>query len=420
MVNSSIYIKTEIMATFKAEVRQDHLREDNTYPIRIRVTHNRKVKRLPTSFYVDKKDVTKAGKIKDASIVDKLEDIIKGYRKKCTELSLVLDDMSVDELVDHLTRQEDKLSIDFFEYTETWIAKHKDLHGLYIYTSMLNSLERFLGRRRLDFREINYKFLKSYEEYLGQRRRLSLYMGKIRHIHNEAKKEFNDEDYNKILIPWSPFAKYSIPNIQPTKDRTLDAATIRKIYELPDKPSRFKTKSCAYNLAKDVFILSFCLMGMNTADLYLCEELTEVKGKYTITYNRAKTATRRSDKARISVDVHPFLNPLFEKYRNKNGKNVFNFCHRFCDYTQFNKSVNKGLKEVGKALKIADLEFYAARHTFATIARNKLKIDKSTVGEALNHIEKDNKITDIYIKKDFTIINGVNRKVIEYVFKKMI
>jgi integrase len=159
-------------------------------------------------------------------------------------------------------------------------------------------------------------------------------------------------------------------------------------------------------------------MGMNTADLYLCEELTEKDGKYTITYNRAKTTTRRADKAKIAVDIHPFLIPLFEKYRNKKGKNVFNFCHRFCDYTQFNKSVNKGLKEVGEALNLDDLEFYSARHTFATIARNKLKYDKSTVGEALNHIEKDSKITDIYIQKDFTIINEVNRKSIEYVFKK--
>lgn len=408
------------MATFKAEVRQDHLREDGTYPIRIRITHNRKVKRIPTSLYVDKKDVTKAGKIKNAAIVDKLEDIIKIYRKKSNDLSLIINDMSVDELTEYITRQEDKLKIDFFEYTEEWMKKHSDIHGLYIYSSMLNSLEKFLGRRRLDFREINYKFLKSYEEFLGQRRRLSLYMGKIRHIHNEAKKEYNDEDINRILIPWSPFAKYSIPNIQPTKDRTLDASIIRKIYELPDKPNRFKTRPCCYNLAKDVFILSFCLMGMNTADLYLCEEIIESEGKYTIAYNRAKTATRRSDKARIQVDIHPFLMPLFEKYRNKNGKNIFNFCHRFCDYTQFNKSVNKGLKEIGTELKIDDLEFYAARHTFATIARNKLKIDKSTVGEALNHIEKDSKITDIYIQKDFVIINEVNCKVIEYVFKKYV
>lgn len=403
------------MATFKAEVRTDHLREDDTYLVRIRVTHNRKIKRIPTNIYIDKKDVTKAGKIKNQAIVDQLEDIIREYRRKANGLSLLIEDMSVDELVEFLTKKEEVLRVDFFEFAEKWIAEHKDLHGLYIYTSMLNSLERFIGRRKLDFKEINYKFLKKYEEYLGQRRRLSLYMGKIRHLHNEAKREYNDEDVNRILIPWTPFAKYSIPNIQPTKERALNESLIKQIYELPDRPNRYKTP-CVYNLAKDVFILSFCLMGMNTADLYLCEDLTEQDGKITISYNRAKTSTRRADKARISVDVHPFLIPLFNKYRNPRKGKIFSFVNRYCDYTQFNKAVNKGLKEVGKSIGVDDLEFYAARHTFATIARNKLGYDKSTVGEALNHIEKDSRITDIYIQKDFSIINKLNSEVIGLVF----
>ena len=408
------------MATFKPEVRMDNLRSDNTYSIRIRITHNRKVKRIPTSIYVDKKEVTKSGKIKNQQIIDQLEDIVREYRKKVTALSVAIEVMTIDELTEYLTKKDETLKVDFFEFSEKWIAKNKDKHGIQIFVSMLNTLEKFLGRRRLDFKEINYRFLKSFEEHLGQRRRLSLYMGKIRHLYNEAKLEYNDEEYGRILIPWSPFAKYSIPNIEPTKDRTLTAEQIRQIYELPYKPNRFPSRPCAYNVAKDVFILSFCLMGMNTADLYLCEELAECDGRYTITYNRAKTSARRSDKARISVDVHPFLVPLFEKYRNPRNGKIFSFVNRYCDYTQLNKSVNKGLKEVGKAIGIDDLEFYAARHTFATIARNKLGYDKSTVGEALNHVEKENKITDIYIQKDFSIINKLNKEVIEYVFKGLI
>ena len=408
------------MATFKPEVRMDNLRSDNTYSIRIRITHNRKVKRIPTSIHVDKKEVTKSGKIKNQQIIDQLEDIVREYRKKVTSLSVAIEVMTIDELTEYLTKKDETLKVDFFEFSEKWIAKNKDKHGIQIFVSMLNTLEKFLGRRRLDFKEINYRFLKSFEEHLGQRRRLSLYMGKIRHLYNEAKLEYNDEEYGRILIPWSPFAKYSIPNIEPAKDRTLTAEQIRQIYELPYKPNRFPSRPCAYNVAKDVFILSFCLMGMNTADLYLCEELAECDGRYTITYNRAKTSARRSDKARISVDVHPFLVPLFEKYRNPRKGNIFSFVNRYCDYTQLNKSVNKGLKEVGKAIGIDDLEFYAARHTFATIARNKLGYDKSTVGEALNHVEKENKITDIYIQKDFSIINKLNKEVIEYVFKGLI
>ena len=49
-------------------------------------------------------------------------------------------------------------------------------------------------------------------------------------------------------------------------------------------------------------------------------------------------------------------------------------------------------------------------------ARNDLKVDKGTVGEALNHVDKENRMTDLYIKKDFSVINDVNSRVIDYVF----
>ena len=163
------------MATFKPEVRMDNLRSDNTYSIRIRITHNRKVKRIPTSIYVDKKEVTKSGKIKNQQIIDQLEDIVREYRKKVTALSVAIEVMTIDELTEYLTKKDETLKVDFFEFSEKWIAKNKDKHGIQIFVSMLNTLEKFLGRRRLDFKEINYRFLKSFEEHLGQRRRLSVH-----------------------------------------------------------------------------------------------------------------------------------------------------------------------------------------------------------------------------------------------------
>ena len=176
----------------------------------------------------------------------------------------------------------------------------------------------------MDFKEINYKFLKSYEEHLGQRRALSLYMGAIRHLHNEAKKEYNDEEAGDIKIPWSPFTKYSIPNIICTRERALDADTIRAIYNLPyiltkDK----KEKDCRFNFAKDMFILSFCLMGMNSADLFLCDTISESKGTLTITYNRQKLQQEGLIKQKISVNIHPFILPIYEKYKDVSEERVF-------------------------------------------------------------------------------------------------
>jgi len=116
-----------------------------------------------------------------------------------------------------------------------------------------------------------------------------------------------------------------------------------------------------------------------------------------------------------------------EKYEDKTKQKVFRFSRMYVNHTCFNSAINKGLKEIekdinaelkrmGKDIVIDDLEFYAARHSWATIARNDLKIDKYVVHEALNHVDSKMKITDIYIEKDFTMINEANRKVIDYVF----
>lgn len=63
--------------------------------------------------------------------------------------------------------------------------------------------------------------------------------------------------------------------------------------------------------------------------------------------------------------------------------------------------------------------FYISRHSWATLAVNKVGIDKYTVHAALNHIDEAMKVTDIYIERDFEVENEANRKVLEYVFREI-
>ena len=63
------------------------------------------------------------------------------------------------------------------------------------------------------------------------------------------------------------------------------------------------------------------------------------------------------------------------------------------------------------------MQFYQFRHSLASIARNEMRYAKSDIDEMLNHVG-DNRIADIYIKRDFSVINEINRKVIEFVFGK--
>jgi hypothetical protein len=57
---------------------------------------------------------------------------------------------------------------------------------------------------------------------------------------------------------------------------------------------------------------------------------------------------------------------------------------------------------------------YCARHSFGSIARNECRFSKDDVAFALNHIDSTTKITDIYIKPDWRIIDDVQSKVASF------
>ena len=151
---------------------------------------------------------------------------------------------------------------------------------------------------------------------------------------------------------------------------------------------------------------------MNSADLYNATELKDGK----LTYYRTKTKDRRNDNAKMVVDVPTFIMPLINKYKDKTGKRLFYFYQTYANSKAFNKAINYGLKEIGKLLEVNDLEYYAARHSWATIALNKVGIDKYTVHASLNHVDESMKVTDIYIERDFVNENKANAKVLKYVF----
>ena len=68
-------------------------------------------------------------------------------------------------------------------------------------------------------------------------------------------------------------------------------------------------------------------------------------------------------------------------------------------------------------LEIDYIQFYSARHSFATIARNDCNVSKDDIGLCLNH-SSGGSITDVYIKKDFTRIDEVIRTVVDFVLNK--
>jgi hypothetical protein len=69
---------------------------------------------------------------------------------------------------------------------------------------------------------------------------------------------------------------------------------------------------------------------------------------------------------------------------------------------------------VGRLCRIERLTTYHARHTWATLARNEVGVTLGDVGEALNHSPRGSeRVTDIYVERDFTRVWDTNRKVLD-------
>lgn len=422
------------MLTIKAEIKRSELKVDGTYNVKIRFTLDRKVKRLSTNLFVTQQDLTKSLKFKeDTSIKREIDRLVLYYREQCLKLQLDQNHYSLDEIIEFLNgEQEKQQTIDFIKFSREWIAS-TTIKGAPNYTTAINALVRFVGKEELDINLITLDFLEQFKAFLiGERdartkklmqqgkrvtsnRTLSLYLVSIKKLFNEAKRKFNKKDKNLILIPNSPFEDFKIPKQEATRKRAIPADIIKKVWKLPYKDMKKGYKStCRYNLAKDCFILSFCLIGINSADLY---NATKMRGN-TIIYNRTKTKARRLDGAKMMVDIPKIVQPLIDKYKDSTGKHLFNFYQYYGDEKTFNKAINSGLKEIGSILEVDDLEYYAARHSWATIALNKVGIDKYIVHAALNHIDDSMKVTDIYIERDFVNENKANAKVVKYVFGK--
>ena len=418
------------MPSFKAIILKHQIKSDKTVNIKIRVTHNRKSRYISTGLTAATSDLTKSLKIKTQAFYDDTDGKIKAYREKCNKYPDRVKSMSIEQLLSFLTEEVPvNADINFIAFAQKEIERLKAEGRRGVATNhntSINTLIRFIGGDVLNVQNITAKFLQDFESFIRSKpivgnnkamvRAPSLYMSSIRAMHNELKKQYNDEDIGIIRVPFSPFSKYKLPAEKPTRKRAIDINLIKEIFELSDETVKTNRAYIRFNLAKDCFILSFCLIGMNSTDLFHC---TDIKKKF-ITYKRKKTSSRRKDEAEISVLIQKEIEPLIEKYRDKTGKHVFNFYQKFTNEQNFNQAINKGLKLIGKKIKTEDLEFYAARHSWATIALNKVGIDKYTVHSALNHVDEAMKVTDIYLDKDWSLINNANRKVLDFVFTEKV
>ncbi len=390
--------------------------KDGTYRVKIKVHHNGQRRIISTEIIVTPEDVTKKGKIKNQSIEMEMQKVLQEFRINIQNLGIKSASMNAEEISRYLTISSVK-EIDFIEFAEGLITNYKKENkpGMAInYTAAIRSLKAFTGRESININELTSSFFVDYARYMKTAnsrshtkntkpvgsRAVSLYTGIFRAIINKAKNEFNDEDHDIVVVKVNPFRKFKVPASPAPEKRALSKDKIIAIRNLviPDENKR-------EILARDCFLLSFYLIGINSADLF--ENNSVIDGR--LKYERKKTRTRRQDKALISVKVEPEAEIILSRY---------NFRKLYSSSNNFNRAINIGLKKIGKNIKEPGLTFYAARHSWATIAANDCNIDKYTVHQALNHVDETMKVTDMYIRRDWSHLDRANRKVLDYILNK--
>jgi integrase len=309
--------------------------------------------------------------------------------------------------------------VDFFEFAKKYITKMQSRgckKSSKNYEIAVRNLAKFLGRdTNLDFNEMTVVFRNRYCDWMERSklgtRGQELYLISIRSIFNEALATFNDYEVGEIRIRTNPFKGFKIPKhefISSAEKRALSVDILQKIFSAIVSSQREE-------FARDIFLLSFCLCGMNAKDLYTCGRIE----KNQLIYHRSKTKDRSLKNSEMHINIPSEVLHLLEKYRSKtkNSKHVFIFSERYTDPDGFTSAINKGLKSINENLNLnlPELSLYYARHSWATIAINDVHLPDELVDECLVHAPV-RKMLHKYVKKDWARIDKTNRNVLDYVF----
>lgn len=410
--------------SFKPIVQASNKRKDGTIPLKIRVTYKGVVRRLPTNLVCQPKDLTRNLHIKSADIIDKANRLISQMRGALADLSPYdLEGRDVDWVVNRIKSKmtEKRFQLDFFVWAKEYTLTKSESTRV-AYTAALNALERFIGKRELDINDISRTMLLDFVDFVEKEPVMhydhktktmvptsraktpiatpARYITKLGNIFKAAKDRYNDEDSSTILIPRSPFDKirFDVPLSKGQASIGREAMQMMINSQVDSKPMR---------VTLDLFLLSFCLMGANMADLYMAKPF---KGDVWV-YNRQKTASRRADNAEHRVTIPECAKPIIERLRGKGGW-WLNELHEYASKLPYaNRRASEYLKRWARDNGLEEFTFYAARHTWATIGRQDCKIEKATIDDCLAH-KGDYSITDIYAEKAWNLMDEANAKVL--------
>lgn len=327
--------------------------------------------------------------------------------------------LTPEQIINEVSRNKQKILVqekpDLFEYGKNHIAQLQvsgNIGNSIAYSCALSKLKSYVIKDKLTFEAITYKFLEDFNSSMladGIKvNSISLYFRTIRALFNKAIKD------GTLEAKFYPFGSFKI-RTEKTINRALTRPEMAEIASL-----KLPENSPVWH-QKNLFLLSFCFIGINLADLLTLTRENFVDGR--IIFRRMKTHKV------YSIRVHDSAREILSHYFTSLPENDKEFVLPFLkqknnpiqlkkDIQQAIKTCNKYLLNVSTLCKIdKPITSYYARYSWANIAKS-LGYSKDLIAEALGH-EYGNKVTGIYLDHyDNATLDQMNEKVIKAVFKK--
>ena len=385
------------------------VREDKNNSLRLRITAGRQKCELALGFNVDKptlENILSAAPAKNnlhlAQMLDvlqaKVDSIRAEYFIKGVEPTLAeFKERILTEVINKPTKPKGCFVDIFKEFADSHNESTKELY--YYSLRRIEQFDKYISTRSID--EIGIPWLTRFESWLAQtnsKNARNILLRNIRAVFNYAL----DCEYTTNY----PFRRFKI-RPEATRKRAMTVEQLRSLAVYPVEDYQV--------FYRDMFVLMFCLIGINVVDLYSLGSIVDGR----VEYRRAKTHRL------YSIKVEPEAQAIIDKYHGT--KNLLCIADRWTTHSQFGKQMNKALKRMGEMQRVGrggkkvfepivpGLTTYWARHTWATIAAS-LDIPKETIAHALGH--GNDTVTDIYIDFDKRKVDEANRKVLDFVFGK--
>ena len=241
-----------------------------------------------------------------------------------------------------------------------------------------------------------------------------MYPQMVQKIYKAGMRRYNDPDKGVYKIKPYPEEYLERPKPAPSVSQSLRKALSTEEILAFAEADLSKGRDGSWEWVQSVCMLSFCLGGMNVADMY--DLRPEDYDGERIKYYRSKTKGKRLDGAYMEVKVQPEARPYLDILMAgaADGK-LLNISAHYAVRSEVHRYLAKVLGTISRATGLPRMTVYSFRYSFASIEVNECNIHLDDVAFAMNHATA-HRVTEGYVKKDFSRVDGVIGSVLAMVF----